>query len=477
MKTKIHPPTKEYEITQDKPWADSLGREEYGKFFCNFLLNIDSPTIVELAMGYGEGKTTFLKRCKAYMEQTTEYKEISVKYLNIWQQDFHDEPVIALLAELYDENALGNILKKFGGVLTSFISPILKYHTDGIVDIKSMVSKIKQRKDFITNLKKELKSDQKIIVFIDELDRCRPDFAIRTLEILKHVFSIKNLVFVLATDDNRLKSAVDSLYGAGVASEDYLRKFIDIQLQLPPIDEETLEKLHVQMLGDIVLQPSLREFNAIKYFIKNHGIFKDCTEIYEFTNQLNPQLSIRGDSKDKNDLIRMTAFRFMVYLRHMKPDLYFKIGNTGAFDIEEMLNQLKFTPVQDNKLIKTMQDFKVFLQFICRDFSEHEKFLQEKFPLLLQHIGKLPLKINSLNKYPINDDGHHIIHKFMQHESQEVERRFCENVKEQALFIYLYKLMGGEKWNENRTNDHFPSHKSPDSLAQQMYQVIEKVKF
>ena len=56
---------------------------------------------------------------------------------------------------------------------------------------------------------------RKIIIFVDELDRCRPTYAIEVLECVKHLFSVEGLVFVLALDDEQLRNTIASVYGAG----------------------------------------------------------------------------------------------------------------------------------------------------------------------------------------------------------------------------------------------------------------------
>jgi hypothetical protein len=66
-----------------------------------------------------------------------------------------------------------------------------------------------------------------LIVVIDELDRCRPDFALGILEVLKHFFRIDGLHFVLVTNMNHLSLSVSKRYGLSSASDEYLQKFYD----------------------------------------------------------------------------------------------------------------------------------------------------------------------------------------------------------------------------------------------------------
>ena len=101
----------------------------------------------------------------------------------------------------------------------------------------------KQRESF-ENFKKLLKStsswlsdnDKRLVVIIDELDRCKPTFAIQTLEIVKHIFDIENLTFIFAIDIHQLSHSVECVYGQGIDSSGYLCRFFDYIAKLPTSD-------------------------------------------------------------------------------------------------------------------------------------------------------------------------------------------------------------------------------------------------
>ena len=74
---------------------------------------------------------------------------------------------------------------------------------------------------------------KQLVFFVDELDRCRPDFAITLLERIKHLFNVERIVFVLALDREQLRNTVRCFYGSGDHADTYLRRFIDFSFQLP----------------------------------------------------------------------------------------------------------------------------------------------------------------------------------------------------------------------------------------------------
>lgn len=80
---------------------------------------------------------------------------------------------------------------------------------------------------------KELAADKPIILFIDELDRCRPDYAVDMLEVIKHVFDVENVKVVLVTNTKQLRAAINHRYGVEVDAQKYLDKFLKYSFALP----------------------------------------------------------------------------------------------------------------------------------------------------------------------------------------------------------------------------------------------------
>ena len=92
-----------------------------------------------------------------------------------------------------------------------------------------------EARDFLTN-RPRTRPVKPIVVTIDELDRCRPTYAVKVLERIKHYFDVPGIVFVIATDGTNLPNAVGSVYGAKIDGELYLRKFFDYEFDLQDPD-------------------------------------------------------------------------------------------------------------------------------------------------------------------------------------------------------------------------------------------------
>ncbi len=75
-----------------------------------------------------------------------------------------------------------------------------------------------------------------LVVFVDELDRCRPDFAIKLIEVVKHLFDVPGVCFVVSTNMKQLSESVRAVYGGGFDAAHYLQRFFDLTYHLPPPD-------------------------------------------------------------------------------------------------------------------------------------------------------------------------------------------------------------------------------------------------
>lgn len=242
---------------------DTLGREESIVDLSKLLLSTTEPFVFAINGSWGTGKTTFVKLWKEYLKK--EHNAHSL-YFSAWEDDFSNEPLIAILGSLngyIEENFQDNTevidkfneAKKFGGkVLKRGLPAFVKGVTGGVLDLdkglESAIGAISEEtvKELIENYSKEkeiteqfkrlinellelLDSEQPFIIFIDELDRCRPLYAIELLERIKHIFGIEKLIFVLSIDKKQLSESIKSQYG-NIDTDNYLRRFVDLEYQL-----------------------------------------------------------------------------------------------------------------------------------------------------------------------------------------------------------------------------------------------------
>ena len=243
-----------------------------------------SPMVID--GGWGTGKTEFCQKLVRLMQQHPNFQPV---YIDAFRSDHSGEPLLALLAEIIKtctpedtdgqpsekrKSFTNRIAKVAGfGIKTIFkaaMGHVLKQNTDDLAEelqqimnddqeARSVAETVTDTANIIANhtidvtveallkeqieaeknletLKscmKELAEDKPIILFIDELDRCRPDYAVDMLEVIKHVFDIENVKVVLVTNTKQLRAAINHRYGVEVDAQKYLDKFLKYSFALP----------------------------------------------------------------------------------------------------------------------------------------------------------------------------------------------------------------------------------------------------
>lgn len=265
------------EIPSDNPFAnDKLERKKIIENLTRLVESTNQPFVISIEAPWGWGKTTFINMWKTYLESLGH----TCLYFNAWENDFVEDPLIAFIGEI--GKALGaqkgkrgmsaqfKKIQKIGGKIVRRTLPLaIQISTQGLLSQETVkkasnlisvssdeiagfmselaVEKIKQYesdKNGIVDFKKELADFAKslsdneskkppLVFFVDELDRCKPDFSLALLERIKHIFSVEGVIFVLGIDRGQIEQSIKSIYGQGMDEDGYLRRFIDYRFQLP----------------------------------------------------------------------------------------------------------------------------------------------------------------------------------------------------------------------------------------------------
>ncbi|MFA1755086.1 P-loop NTPase fold protein [Fusobacterium animalis] len=218
---------------------------------------------------WGMGKTLFADAIKEYLSEN--YEEINTLYVNSWKMDFYDEPMKALIAEMSEDSIITvestekakKFLKNcgkifFGKILKNFLLKRFNLNDKDIEEMKSFFNGLdtseledyKNYKKLLEEFKDTLsKEERPKIIIIDELDRCRPDYAIQLLEIIKHIFDVKNIIFLFLINRKQLESIVSTIYMNSNLSTKYFEKFYDIELNLPEANYKELNEPEFQVVN------------------------------------------------------------------------------------------------------------------------------------------------------------------------------------------------------------------------------------
>ena len=266
-----------FEVPTDDPFTnDTLGRKDQVEALTNFLRNLDGPCVLAVDAAWGSGKTVFLKM----LAENLRNQEFQVAELNAWETDFSKDPLIALFSALQptlrmSSEPKGKVVLQTGAALISKLASSSVPFMPDIVDAiektseqiqtafekrlethREAVEAIHRFKDSLANVRD---SDLPIVICVDELDRCRPNFAIEFLEAAKHIFDVDGVAFVLALNMSELANSVKVMYGNDFESNAYLRRFVDRVLYLPKPDR-------TRFIDDMLDSVGLSHFkNSIRF--------------------------------------------------------------------------------------------------------------------------------------------------------------------------------------------------------------------
>lgn len=128
-------------------------------------------------------------------------------------------------------------------------------------------------------------------IFIDELDRCRPNYAIELLESVKHLFCLKNTVFVVATNRSEMEKSIQKVYGDGFKSDNYLSRFFDRSISIRSPSKETylkndekLKNIINSILEETYVRPIIDPIKFLSAAFSYHKI--ELREIDKILDQL-----------------------------------------------------------------------------------------------------------------------------------------------------------------------------------------------
>ncbi len=261
------PPDDDVEIYETVFEQDLLGREKASKALSKLLEEISDPIVVALDGRWGSGKTYFLKRWVAAHSKVNGGAALTV-YFDAFQSDYGSDPLVALLGAISSRipKQGQSKLKAAQRIAFGLIRPTARVGLalaaaggSALVDelwdqgLKALGDEAEQALDEFWKRERGRQAameefrnaiealttsgqdgvDTRLVIVVDELDRCRPDYALEVLEVVKHFFTVKNVHFILGTNVEALENTVKVRYGAQIDATTYLQKFISLSMSLP----------------------------------------------------------------------------------------------------------------------------------------------------------------------------------------------------------------------------------------------------
>lgn len=255
-------------------WKDVLDRNKSVWQFARFCDAQEGKCSIAVDAQWGAGKTFFVRHVQLLMdsfnpftrgvteEESTKIRNVFSRfigtgenavsfspevcvYYDAWSNDNDGDPVLSLVYEIIKSTAQNYSFEKSKDCI-KLVSSIADFFAGrNVAEIVELVrgddplSELKSQKDihdlvadFLDSLLYE--QGNRLIIIIDELDRCKPEYAVRLLERIKHYFTNDRITFVFSVNIDALQHTVKRYYGEGFDACRYLDRFFDYRITLPP---------------------------------------------------------------------------------------------------------------------------------------------------------------------------------------------------------------------------------------------------
>ena len=423
--TNLEPPKHQFTAWKE----DKLDRVRVADHLNSVINNIEQPFLIAINAIYGSGKTFFMKNWHRQMQEEAR----NVVFFNAWSSELTDDPIVALVAEMKTQipklasEEMQEKIYKLLDTASPYIARKIPDNGHGTEDGLSIArKKLKKHENIMEAMQafrhalmsvvRELGANetnagrQKVVILVDELDRCRPDYAIEVLECLRHLFYVPGVVIVLAVDKKQLRNTIAGIYGGEASGEGYLRKFIDWELSFPePPYKLFAQHLYVQsgVKGSGIFQEGRDAYKGEEHLIEGFAFFADMLnltlrqQVHCFTeiNLIAKQLQKDGKSdKVFGFLLAAMVASKMAYNDRLSKYVF------GYLPITELLRELEEPGMETIRkyLRVTWLDFKMRLhawfttaeeaEIMRAELAEVEKEIKEMIDSRVMNSRELPLK-------------------------------------------------------------------------------------
>ena len=268
---------------------DSLKIASYHEALVDFIKQTDTPMTIGVQGEWGSGKTSLLNQIWSKLEKSNDEHDDDHNYLQIWVNSWEhsllctpeecllkiiNEIIVELLNADVDKNKRDAIKEGVQSLMKGAlrISSSLAAGNAGAQAVDSLfnnesntIKKLRQQlKELVQEIKNlETNPYQRVVVYVDDLDRIEPKDAVKILELLKNIFNVPDCVFVLAIDYQVVVKGLKEKFGKPSPENDWeFRAFFDKIIQLPfsmPMASYDIGKYVLSLLEDIAYYDSEKD--------------------------------------------------------------------------------------------------------------------------------------------------------------------------------------------------------------------------
>lgn len=343
---------------------DKLNRKELADYFTDFI-NSSYPSsnenslVFALDSPWDTGKTWFINMWIDKLKNHTDPKYNIINY-NAWENDDCPDAIIPLICsfsqllgdspnvadsrkktilnviKVFAPRFANGLLRKFAGIDASEILEACDEfkNLNDPNTIYSEYTSLNNKKDKFRELVEAFSSnDEKLLIFIDELDRCRPTYAIETLEVVKHFFDLDNVIFIFSTDIVQLSHSISTIYG-DIDCVGYLQRFFDKQIKFPvPSLNNYLKDRLIDNKGRFLeMEADYLSLLVSRLALSYRDINIICDEYVKFYHQkyiISPHIS----DPEHNGFRKV--YLSLYCLKYTQPLLYLKFTKRGSWEYQQ----------------------------------------------------------------------------------------------------------------------------------------------
>lgn len=333
---------------------DKLKKNQDIVGFIQILQKIDGAFNIALDGSWGTGKTFFIKQTKIVIDYLSgQYKEdyeeneqqqienligeIAIAiyklklnscrtvYFDAWEHDHDIDPIASLSYELaLCGNGTDTTRLEAFGSLNTLLKNKLNLDLSDIIGKDNLIEHVKAEKNIKQDIEKKIDDiigevADRIIIFIDELDRCNPTYAVRLLERIKHYFNHEKILFVFVLNAEQLQHTIKAYYGEHFEAIQYLEKFFDLWLPMPKIEYDYyLKDMKSKIQGNLgVVSREVMRYLQLS--------FREIDKYIQEVNYISRQVQRIMNKTLVNDVIYGDICLFLLGLKIKDITLYAKV--------------------------------------------------------------------------------------------------------------------------------------------------------
>jgi hypothetical protein len=322
------------------------------------------------------------------------------------------------------KNTLAGSAEDLGNEAVSAGEKIVKVvQSDGLM--KDRIDEFEQAQRAVSDLKESLKDlvealegqeiHAPVVIIIDELDRCRPPYAIKLLEEIKHLFDVPGIVFILGINSSQFTASIKTAYGSDFDAHHYLRRFINRTYILKEPDLDPLIGSLIIYYGideNRLFRMNLKEgygsnkitlSNLISFYMKAFDL--KARDAFEIVEMIQTSLALTGKKELIADWLLIKILSFIkTKSTSVIPEAVNKNFKIGYLEFDRAIND--FSEISPFKLLEQISKFKpdVIKEFNTRTYnSQGDKISMHVF-YKNKDIQDIGLATEQLALYPWHYD-------------------------------------------------------------------------